>query len=314
MLEKLRELYEVKLAPDLKVLEQKRLSLLGVCISLSILSAAILLLGIAIQIMPVLIAGAAGLVVVFIVLHIRLRNFNRDYKNLVMNRLLEHWGPDFKYDPKDGIPKKEFNASRLFSIQPNVYKTEDLVRGRVGATDIRFAEFRASHQTSNGKSTTVVKVFSGIYFEADFHKEFSSSTWVLPDHAERMLGPFLGKLIQRASFSRPGRLTTMENSEFENMFVVYTTDEVECRYILSPSLMERMVDLGLRQEQALSFAFIDSRMIIALSSNENAFEPPHGGFGNYLNFDKVLAHYMRLKQLMQIVDDLNMNTRIWTKR
>ena len=43
------------------------------------------------------------------------------------------------------------------------------------------------------------------------------------------------------NFSESGKLVKLENVEFEKQFAVYSTDQLEARYILTPQLMERLL-------------------------------------------------------------------------
>ena len=71
------------------------------------------------------------------------------------------------------------------------------------------------------------------YGYQDFNKHFNVKTYVLTDTAEKMFG-FLGKKLQSMNSSRDD-LVYLENPDFEKQFVVYSSDQIEARYILSPS-------------------------------------------------------------------------------
>lgn len=47
--------------------------------------------------------------------------------------------------------------------------------------------------------------------------------------------------MQNINVGRPD-VVRLEDPEFEKIFVVYSSDEVEARYILSTSFMERLVE------------------------------------------------------------------------
>ena len=80
-------------------------------------------------------------------------------------------------------------------------------------------------------------MFNGLFFIADFNKDFQGWTLVLPDKAERKLG-YIGRAIQPSKRGLE-KLSRFEDAEFEKFFTVYTDDPVVARYILSISLMNR---------------------------------------------------------------------------
>ena len=59
---------------------------------------------------------------------------------------------------------------------------------------------------------------------------------------------FLGTKLQKMNKGR-GDLVKLENPEFESEFAVYSGDQIESRYILSSSLMERI--LSFKKQSAL---------------------------------------------------------------
>ncbi len=310
----LREFYDTELAPKLAQLERRRAK--AAAWTLAAAAAALAILGALLAAgygVAALIGVCVGAALVFMVARPAFDTLNTDYKYLVISKLLDSFGSGFTYLPKGGISRDEFNASQLFSTKPNRYSSEDLVTGRIGKTDLKFAEIDAKHESGSGKNRSVKVVFRGIFFTADFHKDFAGATWVVPDFAERTFGSWLGNMLQKANFSRPGQLVKLEDPEFEKLFAVYGFDQVEARYILTPGMMERMVALRKQFNGDLYFAFLHSTVKIAVATRKNLFEAPGRGLKSYLNFDRVCDHYRWLVSLIGIVEALNLNTRIWTK-
>jgi hypothetical protein len=188
----------------------------------------------------------------------------------------------------------------------NHYNGDDYVAGKVGATSIEFSELHIEHETSDGRRRQRHTVFQGIFFIADFNKKFKTSTYVLPDVMERALGS-LGKFLQSKNPAR-NELVSLENPEFEKYFVVYGDDQIEARYILSPALMERLVALRKKSGKNIYVAFKESKIYIAISHGA-IFEPSI--FGTILSFEPIRKYYEDLNFAVGVVDDLNLNTRIW---
>ncbi len=309
------ESLRAEIEPALKELEEKqRKSTQSTLIAAAVAAVIALAAGLCGGAVIGILAAAIGVAILLYLFHAPAKDFRLTYKKTVMTKLLTLFGPDFTYRPEDGIKDSEFNASQLFATKPNRYSTEDLIEGRLGDTRIQLAEIDAAQVRNNGKTTTVTPIFHGIFFIADFHKDFSSRTWVVPDIAERAFGSLIGNALQKMNFARPGKLIKLENIEFERLFAVFGHNEVEARYLLTPVMMERMVELKRRFNSELSFAFTGSRVIIAIAIKENLFEPPGGLFADYSDFDHIRKHFNRLQQLFDIVNDLDLNTRIWTKK
>ena len=186
--------------------------------------------------------------------------------------------------------------------------------GSVGKTEVRFSEVHAEYKTESRDSKGHRKthwhtIFKGLFFIADFNKEFHGRTVVLPDTAEKLFGGF-GKMLQKMNLSRD-ELVKLESPEFEKEFAVYGTDQVEARYILSTSLMERILNFKRKTRMPVSVAFVHSNVCLALETRKNMFEPRI--FRTLLDFDLVSDYLEDLQLAVGIVEELNLNTRIWTK-
>jgi hypothetical protein len=233
------------------------------------------------------------------------------FKSQFVSGVVKAIEPGMNYHPHQGISQALFIDSGLFSSRPDRYSCEDLFDGKIGATDVMFsevhAEDRRTRRDSKGNTETYyVTIFKGIFFVADFHKHFRSPVSVMPDVAERHLG-WIGKKLQKLG----GNLQKMENPEFEKMYVVRGVDAVEARYILTPSMQDQLVELGKRVGDGLKVVFRDSQVFLAIPNMEDWFEGDlHKPAGDRNQAARLLSE---LRSCFMIVDELDLNTRIWTK-
>jgi len=238
-----------------------------------------------------------------------LANLRRDFKREIVGRVIRFCDPSLEYRPSMGMPPDVVRASALFENEYSEQTGEDYVEGCLGATKFRFSELTLSHK-DGGNTRQSRTVFCGLFFVADFNKSFHGRTILLPDRAERMLGTF-GRALQQLSKAGGGRAIELEDSEFERYFVVYTTDEVEARYILSPSLMQRIVRFRESSGAKLRIAFVNECVYVAVPLAENLFEPRGGA--SFVNEEAVRGWIDQLQFVMGIVEDLDLGTRIWSK-
>jgi hypothetical protein len=315
-LEDLRDFYETALMPDLKVLEQQRRGVARkvACVIIATVSIAVIAFFGAAQSLrgasPVVIFPTLfGLFIVAGVCYLLTRGYVADFKALVIERIVRFIDENLTYSPKDCIPKSVFMLSKIFTTKPNRYKGDDLVSGKVGATQIQFSELNAEYESGSGKNRHRYTVFRGILFVGDFNKHFIGQTVVLPDTAEKLFGR-LGQKLQSLNIFR-GNLVKLEDPEFESHFAVYGSDQVEARYILSTSLMARITDFKKKTGKRIHLSFIGSMVFVAVSYTRDLFEPRL--FKTLLDFEPVRQYFEDLQLAVGIVDDLNLNTRIWSK-
>jgi hypothetical protein len=241
------------------------------------------------------------------------RKYAAEFKNCVIREMVALIDPQLNYFPHRYIDETDYREAALFRNRIDRFQGDDLVEGVLGATRFRFSELvhKEKHETTDSKGrrqTRWVTVFKGIFFIADFNKHFLGRTYVVPDARENFLG--IGKIFEKWSFGR-GEIVELENPEFEKLFTVYGTDQVEARYILTPSLMERLVNFRNKAETRVYIAFVHSKLFVALPVSRNLFEPKIFSSGVQSGYLRDYFRYLAL--VAGIVDDLNLNLRIWGK-
>jgi len=318
--EELRRFYDTVLREDLQALEDKRKRLVNTCI---ITFVAVVVAGLA----GLAIMGAMGgpgpvvfifpvfaLVIGGVIYGVQHKDYARDFKEWIIARLVEFVDKSLVYSPHSCIAQSDYMASKIFRQRPDRYTGDDHVNGRIGATQMQFSELHSEYKTTSRDSkghtqTHWHTIFKGLFFIADFNKHFTCELFVLPDTAEKLFGRF-GQKLQSLNVCR-GQLVKLEDPEFERRFVVYADDQIQARYILSTSLMQRITSFQTRHGRPVHMSFVGSRIYVAISCRQALFEPRV--FSTLLDFAAIEEYYNDLDLAVGIVEDLNLNTRIWMK-
>ncbi len=90
-----------------------------------------------------------------------------------------------------------------------------------------------------------------------------------------------------------------------------STDQQEARYILTPKIMEALVNLHAKYPHPTHISFVGKRVYFAIAFGKPLFEPRI--FKPATNFEEVEKLYMLFMLNTEIIKELNLNTRIWTK-
>ncbi len=249
----------------------------------------------------------------FILISVVSKNYRLNFKNKIISKISTFVDKNMQYTPEGTVPEEEFIRSAIFQHSCDKYKGEDHFRGTLGKTAVEFSEVVAQYVTRTGSGSsrkeTYHTFFKGIFFVADFNKHFKTHTIVLPDTAERLFGK-MGQKLQSLAINR-GELIRLEDPEFEKEFCVYGDDQVEARYILSPSLMQRILEFKRKWNTKVYLSFRDSKVYIAIRMTKNLFETRL--FKSVVDYNFIEENMRYLILLTGIVEDLNLNTRIWTK-
>jgi hypothetical protein len=165
-----------------------------------------------------------------------------------------------------------------------------------------FAEARAERErrrwTTEGSETVYEEYFRGIVFIADFHKHFHSTTRLLPSG-------------EKGARARGEERAALEDPGFEAVFDVWTTDQVDVRYVLSTSTMARLVALS-RRFPGMRARLADENLLLLLPTRRALFEPSLlRRAASPFQIERFVGD---VDACLAVVDALNLNTRIWSKR
>ena len=240
------------------------------------------------------------------------KDYVGEFKQRVIRPLVEFIEPSLRYTPNAHIPLHLFTKSKIIKSRIDRYSGNDYVAGHVDGVKIEFSDVHAQKKHTDSKGRTHYEtLFQGMFLRAEFPKYFSGRTVVLPDSAEKMFGSFLGKMLQSYNFSR-AELIKMDNPEFEKHFVVYGTDQIEARYILSHSMMERIVTFRKKVGHEISLSFVGGEMFIAVHYDKDTLEPAI--YSSLLDYKIAREYIETLFFAMGIVEELNLNKKLWSKR
>lgn len=313
-----KEFYNTKLLPDLIILDRERRQVDRRIIIIVIIT--IVLIITEAKLIPSGNSTLSGIlqfttgILGFISVSVVSKTYRLGFKSKIISKIAGFVDDSLSYIPVGLVPLKEFLTSAIFQQTCNAYQGEDLFRGKMNKTNIEFSEIVARHKTTTGtgskKKDSYSTIFKGIFFVADFNKNFKSKTLVLPDTAERLFGK-IGQNLQSISHKR-GELIKLEDPEFEKEFCVYGEDQIESRYILSTSLMRRILEFKIKWKTKVYLSFINSKVFIAIKMKKNLFETRL--FKSIVDYSFMEENMQYLILLTGIVEDLNLNTRVWTKK
>ena len=239
------------------------------------------------------------------------KGYNIEFKLRVIEPLIKFIDPNLKYTPNATIPEYIFKKSKVITDDIDLYHGDDLVEGVVDGVNIAFCDLHVEKEYKDSNNDSDYQtLFQGIFLQAEFPKEFHGTTVVLPDMAENIFGSYLGRMLQ--SFGNEMQLVKLDNVEFEKYFVVYSSDQIEARYILSHSMMERMIKFRKKVGHRISFSFVGGEMFVGVHYNRESLEA--SVFGSLLEYKIVKEFVESLYYSLEIVQELKLNQKIWSKR
>ena len=234
------------------------------------------------------------------------------FKDRIIRPIINTISEDLTYQPNGFISRDDFSKSRLFLNRIDKYSGDDLVEGKIDKTMIHFSELHAQQKQVSGsgkdRREKWVTIFKGLFFVADFNKDFEGSTVLIPNRIGKGMS-FLKKMM---GANRLEKLVKLEDPEFAKNFNCYSSDDIKARYVLSPGLMHRINQfLKKYPKNSVYISFVDSHLYVAIYTGKDFFEPSY--FKSVVNFDMIKSYFEDVKFVVDIVEEFNLNNRIWTK-
>ncbi len=199
-----------------------------------------------------------------------------------------------------------------------VENSEDLVEGKINGVDMAFGEIQIRPDLgtviygNRSNTTSLGAVFRLLGNAFDKKREENSYFCFVADFNKRLDAY---TVLKSKSIDFPLKINTLsskkillENRKFNETWETYSHNEVESRYILTPSFMEKMLNINTILQGY--FWFQDSKIMFLgnfRNTEVNLFD---------IDIDKSIyeqtkATYMAIHQLKAIVNELNLNSIIW---
>jgi hypothetical protein len=215
----------------------------------------------------------------------------------------------------------------LFKESCHRWKSEDEVSGKKNEVKYSLHEaqaFRKERSNSrsfgwapslqilamgmNAAGRNQAVIFKGLVVKLDFNKNFAGHTVIIPDSESQILGGLFGESRSR----RKKDLVMMENPDFENVFSVYSTNDQEARYLITPKLMELVLEAQALLGAELRLCFSENSLFVTVPQGKDRFEVAL--FGGPITPETALGDLVDVVNLAErLVETLDLETRIWTK-
>lgn len=260
------------------------------------------------------------------------RQYLYTFKNKVLTKILNSIDPNLAFYPNHFIPKHQFMNSCMFQSEPNSYFGKNLISGTIDGKYFQMSEIVAERQLeekigytgvipndanplsiTNGIQMTNVKlnfdlplnIFEGLFLVIDLNKLFKCDVLILNDPYEKKLGYIADSLHAKKPYYT---LIKLEDLEFEQEFVVYGTDQIMTRYILTTNLMQKIVNFKKKFNKKICMSFIGSKVYLAI---ENIFFDLAPDINSTLqDFNAVSGYYELVSFVNQLVEELELNINI----
>jgi hypothetical protein len=190
--------------------------------------------------------------------------YRRAYKTRIIPHLTACFG-ELGYRPAE---EPDLKRLAKLGLIPGFGKkrVEDEILGTYRGIHLKIVEAKLE---TGGKRSSVV--FNGLLAELSFPGRFAGVTVVAKDGG--LLGNALRDFVQASGLER----VRLEDPRFEERYQVYSSDQISARALLTPAVMERLMELE-RQTQGDPPRLVAEhgtlRVALSKGKTEDLFEPP----------------------------------------
>ncbi|WP_028767333.1 DUF3137 domain-containing protein [Shewanella fidelis] len=213
--------------------------------------------------------------------------------------ILRYFGESFMLNPKNLPELKKYEQYGVLPKYDRGY-FQDSVKGEYKGVAFLVRELNLSVANGTEDNKTKYKtIFDGIIIEFDTFKKFQGETQVRLDKGT------LGNKYQ--AFKHDLSQVKLEDVNFERQFEVYSSDQVEARYLLTPATMARFLSLSSFYGSQLEACFKDGKLFMKIATKHNYFNSKLDVL-KPLDFSHDIEQLFReLYQIFALIDELKLD-------
>jgi len=190
------------------------------------------------------------------------------YKNWIRTEVLDGLFTIDSFVPTEGFTK-EFVESTYFIPRGNIFESDDLIKGSYNGIKFSRSDVAVKRRVKTGKSSTTITYFKGSWTVLEFPKKISSYLFITEKEMFGASGPTGGLFESAPKTSK----VKFEDIRFNDTFAVYAEDEHDAFYVLSPSLMERIMELEAEVDGRMMIGLIGNNIHVLFDDRNNSMEP-----------------------------------------
>lgn len=192
-----------------------------------------------------------------------IRNYQADVKDTIYPLIFGFFGKDFVYHRESPITVASLIPSGIIPSYDKE-KPGDYVRGAYRGVPVEILEAKMTETQGSGKNRRTVTVFKGLFVNLESPKKFKGKTLIRKDHG------FMNRMAYAFTTYERVRL---EDPAFEKQFEVFADDQVEARYLLTTSFMERLLKLvDIFESKGLQASFYGNRLLLMIPTKRDYFK------------------------------------------
>ena len=211
-----------------------------------------------------------------------------DYKAYVIKKAIEGQVEGLVYEPRFGLPESVYSDLNVMR-HGNRYHKEDLITGKYKNVYFVQSDLKVQYE-SNGEHDTTTTYFRGRWIAIDYPKKFNG-TVVIIDNS-------FAYGVKRKELEK----IQLENPNFNNMFTVRASDMQLGYYLLTPQLVEKIMELKQSTNGNIIACFKNGYLHIFINDGKDSFEPNINNVNLMGDIQKFMQDFTLVSGTIDVLD------------
>ena len=211
-----------------------------------------------------------------------------DYKAYVIKKAIEGQVEGLVYEPRFGLPESVYSDLNVMR-HGNRYHKEDLITGKYKNVYFVQSDLKVQYE-SNGEHDTTTTYFRGRWIAIDYPKKFNG-TVVIIDNS-------FAYGVKRKELEK----IQLENPNFNNMFTVRASDIQLGYYLLTPQLVEKIMELKQSTNGNIIACFKNGYLHIFINDGKDSFEPNINNVNLMGDIQKFMQDFTLVSGTIDVLD------------
>lgn len=216
-----------------------------------------------------------------------IEQFNNDYKEKFVNKMLENFIEELDYIPLKGLSRNVFDEAK-YGGNYNKYYSDDYFEGKINNQKIVMADLNVQEEIKkkdkDGNETTeTTTIFNGLFGKINLSKSINTTIYVTREY-----GFFDEQKLE------------MDSYEFEKAFSVYAENKITAMQLLTSDVQEDILELYNKYKIDFNIIIRNDKMYVLFETG-SMFEI----FSTRNNPNEVLEEYFEImKFIYKLVDKI----------
>ena len=181
--------------------------------------------------------------------------FNKEYKDKVINKMLENFIEELDYIPLKSLPSSIYDEAK-YGGHYNRYYSDDYFEGKINNQKIVMADLLVQEETKTkdkdgNEKTETTTIFNGLFGKINLDKSINCNMTIAKDYG--------------FSFFNKQKLE-MDSYEFEKAFNVYTDNNIISMQLLTSDIQEDILALYNKYKINFHISIMHNKMYVLFNT------------------------------------------------